>query len=98
MTLQLRKPASDAVPIHPVDRAGLAERLAAAAPATRQWLQTVGFEAAPDSHALVPDAEGRLREVWAGVRGATHPWALAALPKALPNRFFATLGLPRLST
>jgi leucyl aminopeptidase len=85
MTLQLRKPAPDAVPIHLVERSRLVERLSAAEPATRQWLQAVGFDGAPDTHALVAGPDGRLAEVWAGVRGAAHPWALAALPKALPS-------------
>ena len=31
---------------------------------------------------LAPGADGALREVWAGVRDATDPWLLAALPKA----------------
>jgi leucyl aminopeptidase len=32
----------------------------------------------------VPGPQGELLEVWAGVRGADHPYALAALPRALP--------------
>ena len=33
------------------------------------------------AHALLPGSDGKLSAVWAGVRGAAHPWALAALPK-----------------
>jgi leucyl aminopeptidase len=84
MTVHLKKPGTGHTPIHVVDRAGLGATLAAAAPATRQWLATVGFNGAPDSHALVPAANGRLAEVWAGVHHAGHPYALASLPKALP--------------
>ncbi len=84
MTVQLKKPTAGSTPIRCVDRASLADQLAAAPAATRRWLQATGFAAAPDSHVLVPAADGALAEVWAGVRGSQHPWALAALPKALP--------------
>jgi leucyl aminopeptidase len=33
---------------------------------------------------LLPAADGALQAVWAGVQDAAHPYALAALPKALP--------------
>ncbi|MES1163797.1 MAG: leucyl aminopeptidase family protein, partial [Rhizobacter sp.] len=84
MTVLLKKPGAAATPIHAVDRASFTAHLKAAPAATRRWLQAVGFNGAPDTHALVPAADGRLLEVWAGVRGADFPWALAALPKALP--------------
>ncbi len=84
MTVELKKPAAGAVPLHAVDRASFEAHLKAAPAATKRWLKATGFAAAPDSFALVPAADGALAEVWAGVRGADHPWALAALPKALP--------------
>jgi leucyl aminopeptidase len=82
MTVTLKKPTAAAIPIHAVDRATLAALDLPAS--TRRWLQAVGFSAKPDSHALVPGPEGELLEVWAGVRSATHPWVLAALPRSLP--------------
>jgi len=84
MTVDLKRPAAGATPIHAVDRAtfkNLAPRLPAA---TRQWLATLGFDGAPDTHALLPDDKGRLSAVWAGVRDAVHPYALSALPRVLP--------------
>jgi leucyl aminopeptidase len=84
MTVHLKKPGAGSTPIQPVDRASLPARLAEAAPATRQWLNAVDFKAAPDSHALVPGDDGRVQAVWAGVRDAADPFALAALPLALP--------------
>jgi leucyl aminopeptidase len=84
MTVHLAKPARGSVPVHTVDREHFAALTAALDPAARRWLQTVGFSGAPDSHALLPAADGTLQAVWAGVRDASHPWALAALPKALP--------------
>jgi len=84
MTVLLRKPAAGATPLRAVDRETLATHLKSAPAATRRWLKSTAFTGAPDSYALVPAADGGLREVWVGVRSAAHPWVLAALPKALP--------------
>jgi len=84
MTVTLKKPAPGAVPIHLTDRALFSAHTAALPAPARQWLAATGFHGAPDSHALLPDADGRLAAVWVGVREAGHPWALAALPRALP--------------
>ena len=84
MTVTLKKPTAACTPMHLVDRAGF-ERDAARLPAAqRRWLATLGFDGAPDSHALLPDDQGRLQAVWAGVHSASHPYGLAALPRALP--------------
>ncbi|WP_043785015.1 leucyl aminopeptidase family protein [Rubrivivax gelatinosus] len=84
MSVLLKKPTARATPIRVVDRSTVAEQLAAAPAPTRRWLEATGFTGAPDTHALVPAADGAVAEVWAGVRAASHPWALAALPRALP--------------
>ena len=84
MTVQLKKPLASHVPIRAVNADNFAAQLKAAAPFTQQWLKSTGFTGAPDTHALVPNATGQLAEVWAGVRSATHPFALAALPRSLP--------------
>ena len=84
MSVQLKKPGSAAVPIHLTDTASFAKRGAKLPAATRRWLATVGFDGKPDSHALLADATGRLQAVWAGVRDVQHPFALSALPRALP--------------
>ncbi|MFM7703371.1 MAG: leucyl aminopeptidase family protein, partial [Rubrivivax sp.] len=77
-------------------RAGFAAAAARAPAATRRWLSQVGFEGAPDTHALVPGPGGELLEAWAGVRSASHPYALAALPRSLPvGRYrLGAAGLP----
>lgn len=85
MTVELSKPTRGSVPIQVVDCATFAQASAALDATTRRWLQTVGFNGAADTHALVPAADGRLAAVWAGVAGAAHPWALAGLPKVLPE-------------
>ena len=84
MTVQLKKPGAACIPVHLTDRDHLARHTAALAPAHRQWLASTGFTGAPDSHALLPGADGQVQAVWAGVRSPAHPWALAALPRQLP--------------
>lgn len=84
MTVQLKAPPRTAVPVFTTDRAGFAAASATLDAQARRWLQTVGFTGAADTHALLPAADGALQAVWAGVGGAAHPFALSALPKALP--------------
>jgi len=84
MTVQLRKPGSRAVPIHLVDRAAFATHLRTAPAATQRWLQANGFNGEPERQLVIPDAEGGVKEVWAGIAALDSPWALAALPTALP--------------
>ncbi len=84
MTVRLGKPRKGSIPIHTVDRSGFAALGEALDARTRRWFQTLGYNGAPDTHALQPAADGSLQAVWAGVRGAADPWALALLPKALP--------------
>ncbi len=86
MTVQLTKSApSAAIAITVVDRAAFKELAPKLPAATRNWLAAVGFDGKPDSHALIPDAEGKLGQVFAGVERAASPWALAALPQTLPQ-------------
>ncbi len=86
MTVKLKKSISTrATPITVVDRAAFQQLLPTLPPATRQWLQTTGFTAAPDSHALIASAQGQLARVFAGVKAPDHPFALSALPNTLPS-------------
>lgn len=85
MTVLLKKPTAACTPIVTVQREGYAARLAAAPEPTRRWLQANGFNGAPNTHLLVPAADGGIAEVWAGVRSGDHPFALAALPRSLPT-------------
>ncbi len=74
-----------ATPLHLVDRDSL-ERLSEALPdPTRAWMTANGFTGAADSFITLPDGEGRLAAVWAGVSSVAHPYALAALPGKLPG-------------
>jgi leucyl aminopeptidase len=83
MTVLLKKPAAGSIPLQVVDLAGFEKAAAGLPAAQRQWLATLGFRGAPDTHALLPGDDGKLAGVWAGVRPG-HPWALALLPRALP--------------
>jgi leucyl aminopeptidase len=85
MSVQLKKAAAGSTPLHLVDSAGFEAAAAALPTMQRQWLATLGFKGAPDTHALLPGADGRLAAVWAGVRAADHPYALALLPRVLPQ-------------
>ncbi|MDE2367392.1 MAG: leucyl aminopeptidase family protein [Burkholderiales bacterium] len=85
MTVHLGKAPRQAIPVHLTDSDHWSKVAQTLDPAARRWLQASGFSGAPDSHALVPAADGRIAAVWAGVRGAAHPWALASLPHALPE-------------
>ena len=84
MTVELKTPGVRAVPVHVVDRASFATHLRTAPATTQRWLKATGFQGEADRHVLVPGADGGLHEVWAGVSAADSPWALAALPTALP--------------
>ncbi len=84
MTVLLQAPAPGSVPIHAVEPAAFAATVAREPAATQRWLKSLEFSAAPGTVALVPGGEGALASVWVGVRGPADPWALAALPKALP--------------
>ena len=85
MSVRLGPARKNSVPIHCVDRATFAALGDALDAPSRRWLQTTGFVGAGDSHALLPSSDGSLGSVWAGVRSASDPWALASLPKALPE-------------
>jgi leucyl aminopeptidase len=85
MTVHLQdKPQRGSVPIHLTTAERWREHTRGLAAPARRWLAASGFEGKAHSHALLPGPTGDLGEVWAGVRDASDPWALAALPKALP--------------
>jgi len=85
MTLTLKKHPAAATPLHLSDRVSFESHAQVLPPTTRQWLAASGFTGAPDTWALVPGPGGQVEAVWAGVRAADHPYALSALPRALPE-------------
>ncbi|MBE2295328.1 MAG: leucyl aminopeptidase family protein [Phycisphaerales bacterium] len=59
---------------------------------TRRWLTTTGFKAKPGSFALIPNTDGRLREVVVGIAKADDLWALGELPTTLPEGDYRLAG------
>ena len=84
MTVELKAPSRNAVPVLATDAQHFKAHAAVLPAEQRRWLSTLRFEGAADTHALLPGADGSLAAVWAGVRDAAHPFALSALPKSLP--------------
>lgn len=86
MSVLFKKTGAGQVPIRLIDPRAFDAWKAAAGPSpVPAWLTSTGFKAAPDTFALVPDGQGGVAQVWVGVRSADHPYALAALPRALPE-------------
>ncbi len=86
MTVTLsKKPAPSATPIFCTSSATWADDRKQLKPAQAAWLKSVGFMGKADSHVLLPNDEGGIELVVAGVRGADEPYALAALPQSLPQ-------------
>lgn len=79
-----KKPAAAATPIRCTSAARWAEDAKALSAAQRAWAKTAGFSGKADTHLLLPDEQGGLALVLAGVRAADDPYALAALPASLP--------------
>jgi leucyl aminopeptidase len=84
-----KKAFQKAVPILVSDRTRLPKLLAQLTPVERRWAEASEFDASAQSFAIVPDAKGGIAKVLAGVRDATDPWALAALPMKLPRGSYA---------
>jgi leucyl aminopeptidase len=83
---------SNALPLHVVDRAGLAHWRASQPAATNAWLDAHGFDGAPMSALVIPDADGRAAGAVLGVSDALDPYAYAHGPFALPARAWRLAG------
>ncbi len=84
-----KKAFEKAIPILATDAKRLPKLLAALTPEQRRWAADSGFDAAPNSFALVPDAKGGIASVLLGVRDAADPWAIAGLAFKLPRARYA---------
>ena len=89
MTVQLKSALSRATPIVVLDAASFQALKSKLPKPTQNWLAAIGFTAKPDSHALVPGADGKIEKVLAGVASVASPWVLSALPMALPEGAYA---------
>src|SRR5260221_13383892 len=84
-----RRAFDKAIPILATDAKRLPKLLASLSPAERRWAEAAGFDGAPGSVALLPDAKGAIARVLAGVRAGDDPWALAGLALKLPRGRYA---------
>ncbi len=72
-----------AVPLIPVSRESLADRLESAPASWGKWVEASGFEAEPGATLRVPNAEGGLGGVLAGFDAETPIWMLAGAAESL---------------
>jgi leucyl aminopeptidase len=77
--------AGKAIPITPVTAQQLKAWLKAQRKSVRKWVEGIGFDGKPGSHALVPGADGAPGRVLVGVEAKPDIWSYGALPKALPR-------------
>ncbi len=75
----------DCIPVIPVIESEFGPWLERQEDFLRHWLIATAFKAKPGSFNLIPDADGRLRAVIAGIVKADDLWALGNLPAALPE-------------
>ena len=85
--------AVDALPLHVVDRARLAEWRATQPVFVQGWLESQGFNAAMHTAATWPDADGALAGGVLGVGDAHDPMSYGHAPFALPARAWSIEGL-----
>ncbi|HEV7368057.1 leucyl aminopeptidase family protein [Arenibaculum sp.] len=75
---------AEAVPLTLVAKPALDAWREAQPPRLRAWAEQAGFKAEAGGICLVPDDEGRLARVLAGLGDGEDPWAAGSLPGALP--------------
>ena len=76
--------ATRAVPVTAVTAATLKRTLDKLGKSAAQWARASDFHAEPGSFCLLPDAQGNLKRVLAGIAIAEDLYALASLPARLP--------------
>jgi len=77
-----------AVPIHCLTGEELVGWVKTQPRRTAHWVEQASFRAEPGSICLIPDAEGGLARVLAGIDRSQGPWSHAGLPSALPAGHF----------
>ena len=77
--------ATEAVEIVPLRAQRLEAWVKRQSPSVGQWVRASGFTAKPGSVCLVPDGNGGLSQVLAGIEEGIDRWSIAALPAALPK-------------
>ena len=90
---------SGAVALTPVAKAQLEGWLAGQPPSVQNWAHAANFTGEAGALCLVPDGEGRLASVLAGLGDEDDPWVFAQLPGKLPPGLYRLAGSlsPRLA-
>src|SRR4051812_21728260 len=95
MAFSLIDDEAGAVPVELVSKAGFSRWLETAGSRERDWAASVGFTAEAGKLALVPDADGRLGRVLAGIGDdEAAVWAAAGLPGSLPRGNYRLATVP----
>lgn len=81
--------AAHACPLILCNPAGLDSLLDTLGEPARRWAQAQGFRGASGTHLLLPESNGTLSAVLAGVGRVEGPWALSGLPLSLPEGVYA---------
>jgi len=74
-----------AIPLLAVTKATLRATTAKLGKSAANWIAASGFDAAPGTFCLLPDAQGKAKRVLAGITAADDLYALASLPLRLPE-------------
>jgi leucyl aminopeptidase len=77
--------APKAIPLTAVDKSSLRRVIEKLGKGVARWAAATDFTAEPGSVCLVPDAQGAIKRVLAGVSGVTDLYALSGLPLKLPQ-------------
>ena len=84
MTIAVESSTADTIPIIAIVTSEYKNYLASVTEASRAWLTATGFRANPHTHALLPDAHGRIAQVLVGLGDENDIYAFSHLPFALP--------------
>ena len=84
MTIAIEATIENTIPIIAIQTSAYKNYLASSNDATRAWLAATDFRANAHTHALIPDASGRIAQVLVGIRDADDIYAFSHLPFSLP--------------
>jgi leucyl aminopeptidase len=88
----------DAVAILPLTRSALEKWVVQAPPEQAAWVNSMGFTASPGTTVLLPNADGKVARVLAGVGDRIDLWSLAGLPLGLPKGVYRVEGVEDAAT
>lgn len=75
---------SSAIPIKSFDSESFNGWLEQQSPIVKNWVNTTGFTAKPETFCLIPDEQGKLAQVLLGIKNPQDFWSFGILSTALP--------------